>query len=115
MDATATTIPGASSSESRGPASCAGGSFISSGPSELRNDENGPGYFTRDDFLDYFGDVDGAARWGRANVCDFNEDTAPPGRRAASPGCAGISCTCLSCGETVPSGNTLLRDHLNCK
>ena len=111
--ATATSIPGASFSDSHGPASCADGSSISSGPHELRYEEDGPGHFTRDDFLVYYGGVDGAALWDHAKVCDTDEDTASLGRRVAFSGCAGISRKCFSCGETVPSGNALFRDHLN--
>ena len=39
---------------------------------ELRHDETipGPGCFSRDVFLDFYGDVDGAARWERARVYD---------------------------------------------
>ena len=40
---------------------------------ELRHDEAtgfGPGYFFRDNFLDHYGSLDGAARWERAAVCD---------------------------------------------
>ena len=76
MDATAT-IPGTSSSDSSGPDSCADASSVSSGPHELRYDEvlpDGPGNFTQDDFLDYYGDVDGAARRDRATVYDSDED-----------------------------------------
>ena len=56
------------------------------------------------DFLDYYSDDDGTARWGRAKVNDSDEDTASLERRAASPGCAGISRTCFSCGENAPMG-----------
>ena len=58
--ATATTIPDASSSDSRGPDSCADASVVFSGPLELRY--GGPDPFTRADFLNYYGNDDGAAR-----------------------------------------------------
>ena len=46
------------------------------GCSELWYDESvdGPGYFTRGDFLDYYGHIDGAARWARAKVYDSDDD-----------------------------------------
>jgi len=63
------TIPEASSSVSVD--SCADDSSDSSGCSEMRYDKAilGPGYFTREDFLDYYGH-DGIARWERATAYD---------------------------------------------
>ena len=65
------TIPEKPSPDSEGPDSCADDSSYSSGCPELRYDEypdgpaypDGPGYFTRGDFLEYYGEIDGAARW----------------------------------------------------
>ena len=50
---------------SDGPDSCADKSSDSSGCPEVRcgNSPDGNGYFTRDDFLYYYGDINGAARW----------------------------------------------------
>ena len=59
--------PKESSSVSDGPGP--GDPPDSDGP-ELRFDEtpDGHGYYTRDGFLRYYGDIDGAARWERAAV-----------------------------------------------
>ena len=60
------TIPEASSSDSDDP--CADDYSDSSGRPEMRYD--GPGYFPRDASLNYYGDIDGVARWERATVYD---------------------------------------------
>ena len=70
-------IPGALSSDSSGPDSCADGSSVSFGPQKMRYGESildGPCYFPRNYFLDYYGSVDGAARWDRAKVYDSDKD-----------------------------------------
>ena len=39
---------------------------VSSGCPEMRYDRTlGPGFFTREDFLDFYGDADGASLWAR--------------------------------------------------
>jgi len=123
--------------------SCPGDSSDSDGP-ELRHDDSpdGHGYFTRDDFLGYYGDIDGAARWERARVHDSADNadgwnigadthSIPANPRDSYEGSdndvdnAGGSCgprrppvgpgiprACHACGETFPSGNVLFRDHL---
>ena len=35
----------------------------------------GPGYFTREDILDFYGDVEGATRWERAKVYDSDDSS----------------------------------------
>ena len=73
MDAALATIPVDSPSDSRGPVPCADDPSVSSCRHELQYDEtppDGPGYFTRNGFLDYYGGVVGAARWDRAGSCD---------------------------------------------
>ena len=111
---------------------------------ELRHDETipGPGCFSRDVFLDFYGDVDGAARWERARVHDSADNAdgwnigADTHSIPANPrdsyersdndvDNAGGSCgphrphvgpgtprACLACGRTFPSGNVLFRRHL---
>ena len=56
------TIPVASSPDSDDPS--ADDASVSSGCSEMRYDKAifGPGYFTREDYLDFYGDVEGATR-----------------------------------------------------
>ena len=69
------TTPGASSSDSDDP--CAGGSSDFSGRSEMRYDEfilDSPYYFSRDDFLDYYGHLGRVARWERATVHGSDDD-----------------------------------------
>ena len=63
------TISVASSPDSDDPS--ADDASVSSGCSEMRYDKAilGPGYFTREDFLDYYG-YNGIARWERATVYD---------------------------------------------
>ena len=67
------TTPEASSSVSDD--SCAGDSSYSSSCPEMRYGKAilGPGYFTRDDFLDYYGH-NGIARWERATVYDSDDN-----------------------------------------
>ena len=55
-----------SSSASDGPNSCADNSSVPFRPQEMRY--HGSGLFIRADSLDYYGDVNGAARWGRATL-----------------------------------------------
>ena len=69
------TISEASSSDSDDP--CADDASDSSGRPEMRYDKFIGGrtcIFSRDEFLDFYGDVEGATRWERARVCDSADD-----------------------------------------
>lgn len=80
-------IPGKSLSDSDGPYPSAddssssdsvsfdsfpGDSFVYRPELRFGDSADGPGYFIRDEFLDYYGDIDGIARWVRATV--YNPD-----------------------------------------
>ena len=70
------TISEASSSDSDDP--CADDASDSSGRPEMRYDKfirGGTSIFSRDEFLDFYGDVEGATRWERARVCDSGDSS----------------------------------------
>ena len=96
------TTPEASSSDSDDP--CADDASDPSGRPEVRYDkiiEGSTCIFSRDEFLDFYGDVEGATRWERARVCDSDDSSSD------SSGCPETE---LRHDEAIPGPGCFPRD-----